>query len=83
MKKARLLILGLIISVYIILFGPMAYFGAKLWTDIIFGELTNTSTITLLWSSAFFYCLIALIFVLPGIGIVAFKMQIEDERISI
>lgn len=81
MKKSRYLILGLMSFLYVILVSPMAHSGAKLWTDIFFGEIQNTSTLALLWSSTFFYCLMALIFVLPGIGILALKLQIEDDSV--
>ena len=60
----------------------MSYSGAKLWTGIIFGEIANTSSLALIWSSLFFYVLIALFFVLPGIGILALKMQIEDQTVT-
>lgn len=79
MKIARHLILGLMSFLYVILAGPMAYSGAELWTDIFFGEIQNTRTLSLLWSSTFCYCLMALIFVLPGIGILAVKLQIEGD----
>lgn len=83
MKKARFFILGLMFLIYVILFGSIAHSSAKLWTDIIFGDITNANPIALIWSSAFFYCFMALIFVLPGIGILAFNLQIEDDRVSI
>ena len=79
MKKARHLILGLMYFLYVILFGPMAYFGAELWTNILFGESHNISTLALLWSYTFFYCFMALIFVLPGIAILAVKMLMEGD----
>ncbi len=83
MKIKQFLIWGLISLIYIILIGPMAYYGSELWRDILFGKVLATSILALYWSYAFFYISMAIIFLAPAVGILAVALNIRDNEVNI
>lgn len=80
MKMTQFFVRGLVSLVYIILLGPIAYSGAELWTDILFGEITSSNAIALYWSYAFYYIFIMLVIIVPAVGIYGVVLKIKEEE---
>ena len=68
----------IILFLYIVMWGPIAYSGANLYTDMFFGDFVKNSQLALYWSYAFHLLLMVFITLLPVVGFYAMYSKSEE-----
>jgi len=80
MNFKKIILGSIIILIYILIWGPIAYSAVDLYTDMFFGSYIKNSQLALYWSYAFSIVLLVILVFLPPIVILALVMSKESKQ---
>ena len=79
MNYKKIIFRSLLILIYFVIWGPIAYSAVDLYTDMFFGSYIKNSQLAFYWSHTFFILVLGILVLLPPIVICILAKSEEVE----